>query len=496
MFWSIIAANKRKTVLLIVLMGALLAALGYLLGVYLGGDFHPLAGWAGLLVAALVWLAMLAVSLTAADDIFLHLAGAHEVDRQSWPQLHNVVEEMQLAAGMHRMPRIFVMDDPSPNAFAVGRSPADCAVCVTAGLLALCNRDELQGVVAHEIGHIINRDILYMTVAATTLGATCFLSDIFLRNLRFSGGRRYRSRSRKGSGGRAGGYLLIMALLLAIFGPLFSRLLYFSASRKREYLADATSARLTRYPAGLAAALEKMRRSPARLTTAPSATAPFYIVNPYRPQLSDNAFATHPPLERRIGILKGMAGGAGYGEYLKSYRRVTGSRRALIRGGDLNRSPLAQKVDQRGPQAQSVAMAANVAAARKRSGDIIRAVNGFAFIPCACGMQIKVPPDYAQSTFTCPRCGAVHRIPEVGREHVAAILAAAAAMSAGRADKRQPQASAAPGSAERKEQVVARLPGQWQGFDCSSCGRHYQLSPAFRLRQLSCSRCGNVIRVE
>ncbi|MGC9324838.1 MAG: M48 family metallopeptidase, partial [Desulfomonilia bacterium] len=426
MFWSIIAANKRKTIILAVSMGVFLVLMGYLIGMAFVDVYHPMAGLAGLGVALIVWTVMLMVSFWGSDRLFLGMSNAREVGKESYPQLYNVVEEMKIASSLPKMPKIYVVDDPAPNAFAVGKSPHNSAICVTAGLLATCNRDELQGVVAHEIGHILNRDILYMTVAATMLGSILIITDVFLRSMRYSSTMRFGSRSRNRSGGRLGAVILLATLVLAILGPILARILYFSISRRREYLADATSARLTRYPEGLASALEKISTAPGKLSSAPSAIAPFYTVNPYKQHLSSSPFATHPPLEERIRILRAMSMGAGYLDYMKAYVDVTGRREALVRHSDLPDTP---GVEIRQPLSETSSAETSPAQARKKTGDMLRALNNFAFIPCLCGMRIKVPPEYDADSITCPRCGRNHTIPATDAQALGAVLATSAAFS-------------------------------------------------------------------
>lgn len=488
MFWSVIAANKRKTALLIVLMGIFLMATGGMIGAALADAYHPYAGLAGAAAACGVWVVMLCVSLFASDRVLLGLSHAREVTREMYPQLHNVVEEMAIAGSLPALPRIFVVDDPAPNAFAMGKSPEKSFICVTAGMLAMCGRDELQGVVAHEISHILNRDVLYMTVAATMLGSILLLSDMFIRSFRYSSTARLASRSRR-AGGRAAGPLIIVSLILAIIGPILARVLYFSISRRREYLADATSARLTRYPEGLACALEKIGQSTELLSVAPAATAPFYIVNPYRQHISGSAFATHPPLQERVKILRAMSRGAGYLDYLRAYVQVTNRRRALLPASDLAE---ADRVDIRQASRDSSAPATRAESAR-RAGDIIRAMNGFAFITCTCGLKLKLPPEYPGDRIACPRCRrelAVHK-PDI--QAAGAVLSASSAMGGpARAGedcstqgKRDPQAV----------QESRFTPGKWQKITCEACGHDYEISPRFNGRKLTCSGCGSTIRV-
>ncbi|MGI6387177.1 MAG: M48 family metallopeptidase [Desulfomonilia bacterium] len=493
MFWSVIAANRRKTVLLIVLMGLLLVLSGGMIGMAFTDVYHPFAGLIGAALAGAVWIAMLLMSLFASDTILLGLSRAHEVSRETYPQLFNVVEEMVIAGALPGMPRIFVVDDPAPNAFAMGKSPEKSCICVTAGLLAMCTRDELQGVVAHEISHILNQDVLYMTVAATMLGSILLLSDIFTRSFRYTSTVRLASRSRR-AGGRAAGPLLIVSLVLAVIGPILARVLYFSLSRKREYLADATSARLTRYPEGLASALQKIGESADTLTTAPSATAPFYIVNPYRQHLGNSAFATHPPLEERIRILRAMSLGAGYLDYHRAYVEVTRRREKLFPASEL------QDVGRVGiredGQTSAPVRPARTESAR-RAGDIIRALNGFAFITCPCGLKIKLPPEYREARFVCPRCRRAHLVNRPDGKAVCSVLSGSAVMSrqasAGRAEPLN--RSGRGGRDAPMPQEVCYQPGAWQKITCAGCGHEYEISPRFRARRMVCSGCGATIRL-
>ena len=499
MFWQIIAANQRRTVVLVLTMGAVMALCGFFGGIAYAALFgiapgrldagqslwRDPAGVMGLVMALVLWCTLLIVSWVGSDQIFLSLAGAHEVDSEKFPQLYHVVEEMKIAGMLPAMPKIYIVDDPAPNAFALGKSPHKSMICVTAGLLAVCTRDELQGVVAHEMGHIVNRDVLYLTVAATMLGAVTFLSDVFWKSARFAPIGRYRS-SRSGKGGGAAAVAIILiALLFLILSPLLARILYFSISRRREYLADATSARLTRYPLGLASALEKIMRSPARLSTAPAATAPFYIVNPYKQELAAGLFATHPPLAERIKILRTMTRGAAFTDYVKAYWAVTKSRAPLIPAADLKAG---ERVEVRGPVDTPAGEAIDV----KHAADIIRGMHAFVFIACACGMKLKIPPEWPGSKIRCPRCSRVHDVQAPGSSETEDTLKSAAAFSrgvAGQSAECDQQAMGPMG----KPQHAARFPGSWQVIVCQGCGTSQQLSPSFSPGFLKCRRCGQTI---
>ncbi|HOJ15069.1 MAG TPA: M48 family metalloprotease [Deltaproteobacteria bacterium] len=481
MFWQVIAANKRNTVILVVAMGVVLALVGFcagsLVGAWLGMTAYglepapggPNAGWVGMVIALLVWFVLLLAALLGSDELFLGLAGAKEISHDTYPQLFNVVEEMKIASSLPTMPRVFIVDDPAPNAFALGKSPKKCAVCVTAGLLAMCDRDELQGVIAHEIGHIVNRDALYLGVAATMLGAVTIISDTLLRSLRYAPVARYRSPGTRGGKGMLNVWFILLAFVFIIVSPILSSILYFSISRRREYLADATSARLTRYPPGLASALEKIMLSPAVLTTAPRVIAPFYTVNPYKQDLEGGLFATHPPLPQRIRILRAMAGGASFRDYVKAYWDVTRTRKQLIPVADMR---LGETVEIRAPSPMTPEQG--------RTGDIIRAMNDFVFIPCPCGMTMKIPPEFARGVVQCPRCGRDHTVKGPDKGSAAAILAGASAFTK---------------QASGREQAERRVKGAWQTVTCLGCGKGITLSSAFSLGTVTCTRCGQVIRL-
>lgn len=399
--WELIRANKRDSVLLITLMAVVLLALGFIIGMAVVG---PEGGVAGLGIAAAVWLVLTLVSFSSGDQILLAASRAQPVTHEVHPQLFNIVEEMKIAAGLPAMPKIYIINDPAPNAFATGRSPQSASLAVTAGLLGRLNRDELQGVVAHEMSHILHRDILYVMLAGVMLGGVVLLSQVFLRGmLRGSVGshRRYSSQGR--GGGQAQLVMAVVAILAAILAPLMAQLLYFALSRRREYLADAGAARLTRYPEGLASALEKIANDPApALATANDATAPMYIVNPFkrRGQMRVSGWtSTHPPLAERIRILRSMAQGVSYKDYAQAFTAVTHARNpipaaALTKEEIAIRPPQADTTGQEKIQRQA-----------HQIGDIMRKVNGFLFLTCACGLKIKVPPDFRADAIQCPRCG-------------------------------------------------------------------------------------------
>jgi heat shock protein HtpX len=294
-----IAANKRNSLFLIAVFLAFVAVFGYVIGYAWIGD--PISALFGLALACVVGTISGLVSYYAGQRIVLAASRAREVAHDETPQLFNVVEEMAIAGGLP-MPKVYIIEDSAPNAFATGRDPEHASVAVTSGLLEKLNRDELQGVIAHEMSHVGNFDIRYAMLVGILVGTTVLISDFFLRGLWFGGGRR-----REG-GGQAQIIMIIVALVLAILAPIFARLLQLSISRQREYLADATAVKFTRNPKGLADALQKISGDREVLECANRATAHLYIVNPIKrfEKRAKGLFSTHPPIEERIQILRSM----------------------------------------------------------------------------------------------------------------------------------------------------------------------------------------------
>jgi len=482
--WELIAANRRKSAFLFVGMGAVLILLGYFVG---AAYFYPDGGFYGLAIAGAIWVILSLVSYFSGKSIMLAVSGAKEVSHDIHPQLFNVVEEMKISANLPAMPKVYIIDDPAMNAFATGRNPQDSAVAVTAGLLSTMNRDELQGVVAHEISHIMNRDILFMTFAGVMLGSIVMVSEVFLRSMWYTGGRAGGRRYRSSSGGKGGGqiqlFLMIAAIVLAILAPIIARMFYFAISRKREYLADASAVRLTRYPEGLASALEKLSNSDLRLASVNRATAPLFIDNPLRKKdvivrpfdkkrRFSNPFATHPPLEDRISILRKMTHGVNFTEYQKAFG-----------GGILPGSALKDGRNIPLRDASTEEAGAKSRKSQQRDlGDLMAAVNQYAFILCACGLKMKIPPKFNKPEINCPKCGRKHEVP-------VAELAAATAIATGAADAAKKKESK-PNIYHRRSKGMG-----WESFYCS-CGKLLQISPQFEGDHVTCKKCGAKTMVE
>ena len=419
--WELIRANRRKSIVLFGVMGISLMALGYVAG----SAFFPDGGIAGLFIALMIWTILSLVSYFRGSSILLAVSKAQEVTHDVHPRLFNVVEEMKIAANLPAMPKVYIIPDPAPNAFATGMKPEKSAVAVTAGLLSRLNRDELQGVVAHEMAHIMNRDVLFVTFAGILLGSIVLISQVFLRGMFYSSlsGRRYSGSSRGGGGGgQAQLVMMVVAIVVAILAPIMARLLYFAISRKREYLADASAARLTRYPEGLASALEKIASSDLDLASANKVTAPMYIANPLKKKgrKLSNLTSTHPPITERIQILRNMSHGVNFLDYQKAYSVAKGKSSPIIPTSELAktadiaiRKPSAEKEEKRGKKKEM-----------RDLGDLMRKVNKYAFLVCACGLKLKLPPDLKKNQITCPRCS---REIEVPLAELAAVTAAAGA---------------------------------------------------------------------
>jgi heat shock protein HtpX len=300
-----IAANKRKTVLLFVLAIAFTGLVGFAIG-YL---FFQ-GGTAGVVIAVGLAVILSLFSYFSGDRLVLASTRAREVSAEQEPRLHNVVEGLAIAAGLPK-PRVYVVPEQAPNAFATGRDPAHSSVAVTQGLLDIMNRVELEGVIGHEMSHVLDRDILIGTVVATVVGAAILLSEFFTRSWFWSGGRVGRRDSGGGDAGIVTLVLFAVGIVLLILAPLAGQLIKLSVSRNREYLADAEGVLLTRYPPGLISALEKIRDAPHAMRAANNATAHLWLDQPSRvpgerTSTIEKLFSTHPPIQDRIDRLRDM----------------------------------------------------------------------------------------------------------------------------------------------------------------------------------------------
>lgn len=290
-----IASNIRRSWLVIIIFSIFVLFLGYILG-----ELTQL-GYGGVFLAALIAIFMSWTGYYHSDKIVLAMSRARPIEKDEYPYLYNVIEGLAIAAGVHT-PKMYVIDDSAPNAFATGRDPEHSAIAVTTGLLEKLNRLELEGVIAHEMSHIKNYDIRLASLAVVMVGIIALLSDWLLRSFWWGG------RKRDEGGRELGGILALVGLILAILAPLIAQLMRLALSRQREYLADVSGTMLTRYPEGLASALAKLTMDREPLEVANKATAHLYIVNPLKDISGaiNNLFNTHPPIDERIKRLRAL----------------------------------------------------------------------------------------------------------------------------------------------------------------------------------------------
>lgn len=289
-----IDSNIRRTWVLFSVFFILIIGIGWFLSYYYDTPYI-------LFIAVGFSIFMSFFSYWNSDKIVLAISKAKPVKKQDNPELYNIIENLTITAGLP-MPRVFIIDEASPNAFATGRNAKKAVVVVTQGLVDILDRSELEGVIAHELSHIGNKDMLLQTIVVVLVGSIVLLSDLFIRwgLLRGKGGSSNRQ------GGQAQAIIMIAGLVFILLSPLFAKLIQMAISRKREFLADASGALLTRYPEGLASALEKISKNTIPLKVANKATAHLYIANPFRGKKASNLFSTHPPVEERIKRLRGM----------------------------------------------------------------------------------------------------------------------------------------------------------------------------------------------
>ena len=290
-------SNIRKTWFYMGFFLILVIAVGFLIS-------QILESYIILWIAVIYSILMSFFSYWYSDKIVLAMSHAKSVEKRDNPELYRLVENLAITAGLP-LPKIYIINEAQPNAFATGRDPKHAVVAVTQGLLEQLERTELEGVIAHELAHIGNRDALLQTIVVVLVGVVVMMTDFFFRIGLWGG-----FSSRRDNKGNAGLILLLVAVVLAILAPIFATLIKLAISRKREFLADASGALLTRYPEGLARALEKISQNPNVLRTANNSTAHLYITSPLRGKQSKSWFSklfmTHPPVEKRVNLLRGM----------------------------------------------------------------------------------------------------------------------------------------------------------------------------------------------
>lgn len=429
--WQQIQKNKRNSYILIFLLLLTLLIMGAVFGVafaeYMQSEIETDHSYLinsminGIYIALFIWIILLFTALIQGKKIILSLNHAYYLPKHSHKILENVVEEMSIAAGLPKIPEIYVIDTPMPNAFATGLSPDKSAIAVTTGLLTELNRDELQGVIAHEIAHIVNRDTMYMIFAGVMLGAIVLLAET---QFRIYGSSSRRSSCKRSGGGN--GVIILICLILAIIVPFVAKIIYFSISQRREYLADACAVQFTRYPQGLAQALAKISTSVYVYRDADQITSAMYIVHPldcekeYKNTYSmfERLFSTHPPTEKRIAVLTKMIG-ADFNAYNDAFFKVSGKRRTILTKEELrNVKPLKIR-EKTNKEVTSNGLLIGTAIAgsciqtesmdtikeRKREAEnIIWKANNYIFKQCECGTKFKIPEEYKGQEIECPHC--------------------------------------------------------------------------------------------
>lgn len=422
--WEQIRSNQIRSAILIVGMGAVWLLLGFVFGLIASYITHIdrfESGIYGIISAAVLWVCIILVAYFYGDRIIVALSGAKQIISTDLRRLYNVIDEMKIASGLEVMPSVYVIGDQALNAFAIGRDSTKSAIVVTSGLLSKLNRDELQGVVGHEIAHIKNRDVLLMSLCATLLGTMNILTWIFspkrlLRMLPFL--LRIASLI----------FVLLYAFLIVLTAlgiqintwslmtiflaipafmllmPFIAKLIYFAISRRREYLADASSVLYTRYPEGLASALEKIAHSTYQLKTANQATAPIYIINPFRKQgsVTENLTSTHPPISERIRILRAISH-ISYADYDRAYREICNVDKGIIPDNVVAATgvlPMRKAIPDDLDQIQRT----------RETSNVLWNLNNYKIVSCPCGTKMRVPPKFKYPQAKCPHCGKMNPV--------------------------------------------------------------------------------------
>ncbi|MBC8274737.1 MAG: M48 family metallopeptidase [Chloroflexi bacterium] len=419
--WEQIRSNQTRSAILVFGMGAVWLLLGFVFGL-LTSYITPLDRFEsviyGIIFASVLWVFITLAAYFHGDSILLALSKAKKISSNDLRRIYNIVEELKIASGLETMPSIYIIDDPALNAFAVGRDPNKDAIIVTSGLLTKLNRDELQGVIGHEIAHIKNRDVLLMSLCITLLGTMNIVTWIFSpkRLLLFIGGLLLISPGLViVAFGLMGGwgimfnmwslitiFLFIPALMLLM--PFMAKLIYFAISRRREYLADASSALYTRYPEGLASALEKIAASTNQLLSANPATAPIYIVNPFRKRgmAASDLTSTHPPISERIRILRSMAH-VSYTDYDRAYRQIRGTDKSVIPAAAVASAGVV-------PMRAAMSEDLNHIQRARETTNVLWNLNNYKIISCLCGTRLRLPPSFKLSEVRCPHCGRMNSV--------------------------------------------------------------------------------------
>jgi len=439
--WEQITYNQIMTAVLVIVMAILWIMIGFVVGIIpafpLRITFTESCIY-GMIAASMIWTIMGLVAYFRGDDIILALSKARKIGTDDIHRLNNIIEEMKIASGLEIIPLMYIIDDPALNAFAVGCRPNKAAIIVTSGLLAKLNRDELQGVIAHETAHIKNRDVLLMTMCSMLLGVMVVLSPLYA--MLYTSGPNKSRMVIKPRGDLTLGLIVLVGCLAGIvwstflpltlispwdtrefrgivlislifWGPIFffaipliAHTISSAISRRREYLADATAVLYTRYPEGLASALEKIAASTYQVKSATALTAPLYITNPYREKgmAASDVTETHPPISERIKILRSMAR-ISYTDYDRAYRKLRGTDKSVLPNYAIARTGTAIIRASQRDDTKPLQRA-------RETSNILWAISNYKLINCACGTRMRLPPRYNLSEIRCPHCGKVNPV--------------------------------------------------------------------------------------
>ena len=434
--WTQIQKNRRNCFLVIWIIFVVMILLGGFVGALYSYFFHentdiPLSvflNWQnfdaysetmfiGIAISLFIWLFLLFIALIDGKRIILALNWAYKLPSDTHRILRNIVEEMTIAAGLPKVPDIYVIDAAMPNSFSTGMSPKDSAIVVTTGLLTNLDRDELQGVIAHEIAHIANRDTSFMLIAGAMLGTITIITHFGLKMIF---GHTMTRRNPIGNNFKLKFLIIALTLLLMVFSPIMARILYLFISQKKEYLADACAVQYTRYPHALATALVKISTSVFVLRDADKLTSSMYIVHPLDLEVEQkeafsmfkNVFRTHPPTEKRIEVLEKMTC-ADFNAYVEAFKQTSHKRRVIIDKRDLynvkrleiKKPERNYETDVKGRHIYLSTAIADMAERKREAEDIVWKAKNYIFKECDCGTKLKFPQSYKGQKISCPHCG-------------------------------------------------------------------------------------------
>lgn len=390
--WELINKNKSKTFLFVFLMALCFGLMAYCLAETLKiYNVPPI--WVYIVVYG-YYFGTLIVASRDSKNVFLKLSNARFALRAYYPKLFNIVQEMSIASGLSTMPDIYIIDEDSPNAFACGKDHKTASIVVTKGLLARLNRDELQAVVAHEISHIVNRDILYLMYTSCLLGCMVFISDFVIKFLRSCSNRRSFN---------GGAIYIIPFVLISLVLVALSKIFYFCLSKKREYLADACAVQYTRNPMALANALRKIDAEQSYFVNTNPLTSAMFIVSPL-----NNKEKTHPPIEKRIQILLRLSS-CNIAAYNNSYQKVLGKKSSIVSKKIIDKPSYSKVIPIVATTLANQTVQDEISNHREAYDTMLKMEN-YIFIKCDCDTKLKVPKELKGQKIPCPHCKKMHLI--------------------------------------------------------------------------------------